>query len=81
MVDGYRQTAHTNEKERYEILYLKTSIVYFVDLSSKSKAGSWTIEHQIELRDLFRKIKEEQIENIGLNKDILLDFIYWRYII
>ncbi len=81
MVDGYRQTTHTNEKERYEILYLKRSFVYFVDLSSKSKAGSWTIEHQIELRDLFRKIKEEQIENIGLNKDILLDFIYWRYII
>lgn len=31
----------------------------------KTKAASWSIEHQIELRDLFRKIKEEQVENIG----------------
>ena len=32
----------------------------------KSKPGAWSIEHQIELRDIFRKIKEEQLENIGL---------------
>jgi hypothetical protein len=37
-------------------------------LYSKTKAGSWSIEYQIELRDLFRKIKEEQLENIGLQK-------------
>ena len=38
-------------------------------LHSKTKAASWSVEHQIELRDLFRKIKEEQAENIGLSKE------------
>lgn len=33
--------------------------------SSRVKPGAWTIDEQIELRDLFRKIKEEQEENIG----------------
>jgi len=37
-------------------------------LYSKTKVASWSVEHQIELRDLFRKIKEEQLENIGLKK-------------
>lgn len=33
------------------------------------KSGAWSIEEQIELRDLFRKFKEEQDENIGsMNK-------------
>ena len=41
----------------------------------KTKAGSWSIEHQIELRDLFRKIKEEQVENIGLDKGDIVDRI------
>jgi len=39
-----------------------------VILSSKTKAAPWSIEDQIELRDLFRKNKEEQPENIGLKK-------------
>ncbi|CAF3746134.1 unnamed protein product [Rotaria sordida] len=41
----------------------------------KIKAGSWSIEHQIELRDLFRKIKEEQVENIGLEQTDIIDRI------
>ncbi|CAF3327336.1 unnamed protein product [Rotaria sp. Silwood1] len=41
----------------------------------KTKAGSWSIEHQIELRDLFRKIKEEQAENIGLEQTDIVDRI------
>jgi hypothetical protein len=42
---------------------------------SKTKAAAWSVEHQIELRDLFRKIKEEQLENIGLKKEFLFDLI------
>jgi hypothetical protein len=38
--------------------------------SNKTKTASWSIQHQIELRDLFRKNKEEQSENIGLRKEI-----------
>ncbi|CAF1342072.1 unnamed protein product [Adineta steineri] len=41
----------------------------------KLKAASWSVEHQIELRDLFRKIKEEQIENIGIEKTDIVDRI------
>ncbi|CAF2742413.1 unnamed protein product [Rotaria sp. Silwood2] len=41
----------------------------------KTKAASWSVEHQIELRDLFRKIKEEQAENIGLEQTDIVDRI------
>jgi len=42
----------------------------------KVKSGAWSIEEQIELRDLFRKFKEEQDENIGLEKGDLVDRIF-----
>jgi hypothetical protein len=41
----------------------------------KIKPGAWSVEHQIELRDLFRKIKEEQGENIGTEKMDIVDRI------
>lgn len=46
-----------------------------VSICRKIKSSSWLIEHQIELRDLFRKIKDEQIENIGLEKSDIVDRI------
>jgi len=50
-------------------------------LYSKTKGASWSVEHQIELRDLFKKIKEEHLENIGLYKrNSLIVFSFDWYI-
>ena len=66
MLDGYRQPTRHEEGEKWELIVClwKRKIIELIR-SRKTKAGSWSIEHQIELRDLFRKIKEEQVENIG----------------
>ncbi|CAF0814816.1 unnamed protein product [Adineta ricciae] len=42
---------------------------------TKTKAAAWSVEHQIELRDLFRKIKDEQTENLGRDKTDIVDQI------
>ncbi|CAF2135393.1 unnamed protein product [Rotaria magnacalcarata] len=59
MLDGYRQTTADRTNEG----------------EKKTKAASWSIEHQIELRDIYRKIKEEQAENLGLEKVDVVDRI------
>ena len=56
-------------KDKSKDYHFELCIFIVVSFSYRNtKTQLWSIEQQIELRDLFRRIKDEKMENIGLKK-------------